>query len=253
MQRVQACFDAGRALRRDFGYRVPGPWRDILDLMERSGISAIASKNNFVAYCVSKHRTAKRDEGYVYGIQQIFNFRLGHTHPAALNSSWTRAELEDQLSKQLVEKYPVLSQMHVLTASAPDGAAWRLDPQNSVCLRSQPSLARRGSFEAPKPTCTLSAKEKSGTKWCSFRGFMVPFQNFKQQCDDAERSFLQFFLKGQPEEQREAPEAFSFRIWLDASCKVVQFQNALLMAVMQMQTISFSPQLSCYMMRGEKK
>ncbi|KUJ19178.1 uncharacterized protein LY89DRAFT_479382 [Mollisia scopiformis] len=235
-----AKFEFGNLVHLDFRMRewdeslqdpAPQSWRTILDLMNKSGISAIGSGNFIAAYLAAKSRTAKRDEDRVYGIQQLFNLRLGNTAPGSAGTYWTRDQLEDQLAERLLVQHPVLSQMHVFTTPASFGTAWRLN-QSSACPRldfallynfSPGASSRRSDQQMAqgkvKPTCTFSTGKISGTTWCYFKGYMTPFRIFEQRCYEAEKSStIRPVTLIMPPNVR---KAFSFKIYLDASAEVV--------------------------------
>lgn len=234
-------FDFGCLTRLDFCMRrwngsIQSPalqsWKTILDLMDESGIPANSSGNFVAAYLATKNRKAKRDEDRVYGIQQLFDLRLGNTARGSAGTSWTRSQLEDQLAEQLLVQHPVLSQLHVFNKPAPRGSAWRLN-QSSVCpklgfdiiFNFSPGKPYRSSNKQTaqgkiKPTCTFSLRQISSATWCYFRGYVTPFRSFEQRCYEAEKSStIRPALLTIPSDIR---KAFSFKMYLDASAEVVK-------------------------------
>ena len=240
----------------------PQAWRTILDLMDKTGVSAIGSHNFVAAYLAAKNRIAERDEDYVYGIQQLFKLRLGNTARDSAGTYYTRAQLEDQLAEQLLIQHPVLSQMHVFTTPPFFGTAWRLN-QKSVCPRLDftlvynfsPGESSRRSYRQVaqgkvKPTCTFSARQILGSTWCHFRGYVTPFQTFEQRCYEAEKSpiirpVLNTMLPNMP-------KAFSFEIYLDASAEVVNHPDLVYGAKNDLHVISGISGLANHNLRPEQ-
>ncbi|KAI0193959.1 hypothetical protein EV127DRAFT_422829 [Xylaria flabelliformis] len=95
-----------RKTRKHIPHSAVQSWKTILDMMNTTGISAIGSLNSVAAYVAAKDRTTTRDEDRVYGIQQLFNFRLGSTAPGGAGTYWTISQLEDLLAEKLLEQYP---------------------------------------------------------------------------------------------------------------------------------------------------
>ena len=110
-------------------------------VVEKSGIHALAQHNPLILYTCAKTRKTLRPLDRVYGIMQIFDFRLGESAPGAdLSKEWTLEELETQLGQQLVEKFPVESQLHVHRDSILGRQAWRISSNSTIpdCFKSMP-------------------------------------------------------------------------------------------------------------------
>lgn len=226
---------------RQFNLYISDPalraWKIILAAMDRSGISAMSSHNFCAAYLTAMNRTTIRDEDRVYTIQQLFNFRLGNTAPNFAGTYWTRSQLEDQLAEQLIFQHPVLSQLHVFTAPAKFGTAWRLNQSSVFPLSlglafsfSPGRSKRRRKYHKwqgnVRPTCKLSTGQISGATWCYFNGYVFGFKTFVRRCYEAERSssiapVLALMLPN-------IRKSFSFKLFLDASRELSRCPNLIL-------------------------
>lgn len=94
--------------------------RSIIKLVECRGLPALISGNRLYLYSAAGNRTASDPRDYVYGIQQIFGYRLGRTAEGASTVDadgveWTLPRLEVELGRQLLTDFPVFSQMHIFT------------------------------------------------------------------------------------------------------------------------------------------
>lgn len=103
-------------------------------LIDRIGFAhSWASHNPLSAYVASAERKTSRETDRVYGIQQIFEFRLGATAADAPHDRvWTREELEVQLSREIVARFPLMSQLFLATKPVKFGDGWRISPGSFV-------------------------------------------------------------------------------------------------------------------------
>ncbi|KAF2729343.1 hypothetical protein EJ04DRAFT_580709 [Polyplosphaeria fusca] len=112
------------------GARIPEPnlYMRALRAVESRGLNALATINAMAVYGAAMQRTSILPEDRVYGIQQIFDMRLGKS---ALNHDLGRQfsleELEDQLGVELMKMYPALSQFHIFTEPVPREKRWRIN------------------------------------------------------------------------------------------------------------------------------
>lgn len=97
--------------------------------------------NPLIALVASNERTTSREVDRVYGIQQIFGFRLGASAPrevaeaelrGGLTRTFTREELEEELGEALVATFPVLSQIHALIAPVDFGKGWHIGAKSRI-------------------------------------------------------------------------------------------------------------------------
>ncbi|KAI1323197.1 hypothetical protein F5Y16DRAFT_352108 [Xylariaceae sp. FL0255] len=152
-----------------------------LDLMEHVGIAAVSSENGIAILTAASHRVTTNDEDRVYGIQQVFGFRLGVTaNPDAI---FTRVELDRQFERALLETYPLLSQLHVFTEPVPPGSRWRPNA-SSVARKSSrfqsllPIDPLSGKpHDDLDPLCALSTSDLAGELWGHFTGRLSKFES----------------------------------------------------------------------------
>ncbi|KAI0179929.1 hypothetical protein GGR52DRAFT_219447 [Hypoxylon sp. FL1284] len=154
----------------------PDLYEHIFRLIDNSGITAISTQNPLAIYTATDHRRSTRTEDRIYGIQQIFGFRLGNSAVNCLRSYFNRDELELQLGEQLLETNPVLSQSHVFTIPAPIGRGWLVNTKSIM-----PSdLAGHTTNNTYTPSmdrarCMLSVRDVQGTSWGQFEGLVCCF------------------------------------------------------------------------------
>lgn len=155
------------------------------ETIEKRGLKALASMNAMSTYAAALQRTTTFPEDRIYGIQQIFEFRLGKS---ALNvqsgCSFTVAELEDQLGEALMTKYPVLSQFHVFTEHVPREKRWRVN----ACSAIPSDVSRQGhsvweSSEDDQPCCSFSVDSTAqGSKRVWWHGKLASLQSLLDAC-----------------------------------------------------------------------
>lgn len=105
------------------------PWvaalKDLHKTLHSRGLPALASNNPLAAYCAAGCRQATDQSDFVYGIQQVFHYRLGKTQEGSdTTEKLSRHHLECEFGARIIEDWPVLSQMHVFTAPAQSGTGW---------------------------------------------------------------------------------------------------------------------------------
>jgi hypothetical protein len=95
-------------------------------MIDKSGISFYRLAQPMVVYRASRHQRTAYAEDRIYGIQQVFGFRLGPSDPsAAIDHAYPMEELEDQLGKKLVETWPSISQLSFILSKRPqEGLAY---------------------------------------------------------------------------------------------------------------------------------
>lgn len=108
-----------------------------LTLTRRIGVVNLDRTNPLTPYVASKERTTSREEDRVYGIQQIFGFHLGASAPNGPRRFYPRHELEVELGKAILAKYPISSHLFVATSPVEFGDGWRIAP-NSRIIESAP-------------------------------------------------------------------------------------------------------------------
>ncbi|RDW56981.1 hypothetical protein BP6252_13934 [Coleophoma cylindrospora] len=112
----------------------------ILDVLEESGFQELYRGFPMVLLTAAKYRqtSPERASDRVYGIMQVFDLQLGSSAPGVCRSQkFELSELQDQLGAGLLEKYPIMSQLHTHSKPAPFGKAWRVGENSTI-----PGLAR---------------------------------------------------------------------------------------------------------------
>jgi hypothetical protein len=110
----------------------------LLNILKRSGILQFQSASPLSAYTVARYRTTSIEVDYIYGIMQIFEFRLGSSAEGAEpDREFTLPELEDQLGAAFVKEGALTSQLFVHLRKPTYAKAWRLSRHVDI-----PSFAR---------------------------------------------------------------------------------------------------------------
>jgi hypothetical protein len=157
---------------------------ELLKLIDQSGLAALHLCNPMALYTIAKHRRSTRDEDRVYGIQQVFEMKLGKSAQGAdLSKTWSLEELELQLCTDLLHKFPVQSQICVHTEEMPLGHAWKVTACSML-----PMLARDLSYDfkgavtggPPQLHASLCTSLVDGTTWAGFSGKVIDFADMQQ-------------------------------------------------------------------------
>lgn len=123
------CCEAKASLAPD-----PSMYYQSATKVKKRGLVALATVNAMATYEAARYRTTSRPEDRVYGIQQIFGFRLGNsslqTHISMQISHLN--DLEIQLGVALMQTFPIISQFHVFTAHVPPHERWRMNAASVI-------------------------------------------------------------------------------------------------------------------------
>jgi hypothetical protein len=100
----------------------------------RKGLRALATRNPIATYEAATNRQTSYEVDRVYGIQQIFNCRIGNTavHAASMSCQFSLHELEEQLGLELLNHLPAASQFHVFTKPITLASKWRIQTYSMV-------------------------------------------------------------------------------------------------------------------------
>lgn len=164
---------------------LPHPSDQLIELVYASGLSHISANNPLVTYTASSQRKCIKDEDRVYGIQQIFGFRLGASSPLAeQGTSFSRKQLEIELGQQLLYKHSILSQLHVFTEPVELGEGWFVDRKSKV-PDDVPGRTANAMWvpEDDRPQCSLTTYVVGDTTWGYFEGLAVKFSVLKVACE----------------------------------------------------------------------
>ncbi|KAF2122747.1 hypothetical protein BDV96DRAFT_639314 [Lophiotrema nucula] len=108
-------------------------YQEFIDVLADKGLYHIYTRNELAMYEAAQRRVTLRPEDRIYGIQQIFGFRVGKS---ALSTppdrDFTIEELEDQFGEQMLLHYPVLSQFHCFTQYVPAAKRWRFRKESRM-------------------------------------------------------------------------------------------------------------------------
>ncbi|KAJ9653653.1 hypothetical protein H2198_007204, partial [Neophaeococcomyces mojaviensis] len=159
-------------------------------VVEKSGIQALAQRNPLILYTCAKTRSTLRPLDRIYGIMQIFDFRLGESAPDAdTTKQWTLNELEIQLGQQLLEKFPVESQLHVHRDRILGRQAWRISTNSSIpdCLASLPfnRFGLLGKLDGHG--ARLETRTEAGVTHGWFQGKICSFQDWARAVHEYDR------------------------------------------------------------------
>lgn len=159
---------------------LPSRSKNFLDRMDRVGLGAFSSNNGIATLVAANNRMCTNEVDRVYGIQQIFGFKLGGT--ARPDSTYTKAELGLQFTQSLLSVYPLLSQLHVFMEPPPLGTAWRPNassmPRKSSMFQSLMPIDRSSGQPSDDldPMCSLTTSGVDGQTWAQFTGPMCPLE-----------------------------------------------------------------------------
>ncbi|TVY37924.1 hypothetical protein LSUB1_G006093 [Lachnellula subtilissima] len=102
-----------------------------LKAIKASGFRELISANSLGLFGMASKRTTRHECDRVYGIEQIYDFKLGNTKPAFHGPDPVVDELLNELGAALNQKFPIFAQMFVHTTDVRDDNRWRID-QNVV-------------------------------------------------------------------------------------------------------------------------
>lgn len=102
--------------------------KDLISLIDRSGLSYFYrnfnnDRSSMFLYSAAYHRECYEPLDRVYGIMQVYGFKLGSSSKPG--GKFTLAELEDQFGEALNRIAPMTAQIHFHTAPPAPGSAWR--------------------------------------------------------------------------------------------------------------------------------
>ena len=171
----------------------------LIDTIEKGGLAALAIENPMALYTIASQRVTSRPVDRVYGIMQVFDFQLGISSPHAdPGATPDLQQLELELGRELITRYPIMSQLHVHTQPAEPGQAWRVSNRSRV-----PSLASTvGYFVTSsflgdhKTLCQLLPTDVDGKSCVSFTGRIRCFEVLQQTWSSVDRRKLYRSKKG---------------------------------------------------------
>lgn len=157
------------------------PYTEMLRFLDVSGLNALSRENPLELYTASTSKKPSRVNDSIYGIMQVFDFRLGTSAPDAdPNAQLTLTDLEDELGQELQRLCPALSQSfrHDHWPREP-GRSWRISRQSSV-----PGLGYTDYTpwrpELYNTSCVLGTTRLDGLLWATFSGLVCPFRKMRE-------------------------------------------------------------------------
>lgn len=114
----------GQQLERDLSYT------KILSLIERLGLYHGPWENPILLYGAARYRTTRDPNDRIYGIMQVYGFRLGSS--AQPDHTFTLADLEFQLARAHNARSALSAQLFVHTRIIKVGDCWRMDSQSKL-------------------------------------------------------------------------------------------------------------------------
>ncbi|KAI1741057.1 hypothetical protein F4680DRAFT_79960 [Xylaria scruposa] len=158
------------------------PYEAALNIMKSTGMLAMTSGSALAVYGASSYRQTTVNEDRIYGIQQIFGFRLGNSGVATGPIKKVALhELEFQFAQHLLESHPVLSQMHVFPEPAPIGSSWLLSKTSLTPLHLNADAADvvgLPSQRSERASCKLSVRKVEDITWATFEGLVCDYVHF---------------------------------------------------------------------------
>lgn len=138
------------------------------DLVQKSGLGLLHSDSPLALYTCAQFRNTMYALDRIYGIMQIFEFRLGSAAEGVEHKSFTLLELEDQLGAALLEKWPIKSQLHIHTKPATYGRSWRVSETSEL-----PEVASEMEDDLDDQDvghCHFSTQRIGNALWGHFKG-----------------------------------------------------------------------------------
>ena len=136
-----------------------------VNIMRERGLVAIMVQNPVGLLGAARFRTASEVEDRVYGIMQVFNYKLGSSRDP--ENFYGIEDLEDELGERLLEDRPWESQLHVFTKPVKRGKGWRINPTSAFRI---PERFGGWSSDLYEGLVKLSSKDICGTKFGFFEG-----------------------------------------------------------------------------------
>lgn len=161
--------------------------RVLVNKIQDAGLEALADRDRLTLYKCAHLRKAKDPLDKIYGIMQVWDFQLGKSAPVVdAARKWTLEELELDLGKQLVSRFPVESQLH-LHMLAPKSQLWRQSWRisgRSVTPQHGLSMSASGHIDGlvDRHSSQLGIRRAKGIVYGHFKGKSCPFETLRQAC-----------------------------------------------------------------------
>lgn len=155
--------------------------RTMMQWLDTAAISSIASTDGFVHGALllgnARSRVTSQETDRIYGIQQVFRYQLGSTHPeASPHQKFTLRALEDEFGALILRDEPVRSQLFMFVLAPVPGRGWRANQECQV----HPELARLREFRVHYKASTRTI---AGMRLGHFQGRVCSFVDINRQWD----------------------------------------------------------------------
>lgn len=148
-------------------------------MINRTGLLVCFEKDLMGLLTAAGNRTTRKEEDRVYGIMQVFDFRLGSSAPDVdENYNFSLEELNDQLGAALLAKDPVMSQMYINEGKVEPSKGWRLNRNSIVPSGSKAFYHRKRAQLAVERCIRLTCQRRNGSLWGVFLGATMLFRLF---------------------------------------------------------------------------
>lgn len=157
----------------------------LVALVEENGLSKLARTNPMALYTTANKRKTTNACDRIYGIMQVFDFRLGSSAEGAdPQKQYTLAELAVQFGSELLKTLPLLSQIVTHVELVPFGKAWRVQASSKMPALAQyfPYYRTSGIWGRFEPRCDLSACTVGNMTWGCFNGYCLLFGQLLEVC-----------------------------------------------------------------------
>jgi hypothetical protein len=103
---------------------------DLRHRVRQTMLAFMACNNPNVPYSLARYRECKEEEDRMYGVMQVYGFRLRKS--VEPHRKFSLDELTVQFVRTLNEKYPVIAQMFIHTAVPERGRSWKITPDCDI-------------------------------------------------------------------------------------------------------------------------
>ncbi|KAK8103576.1 uncharacterized protein PG998_010609 [Apiospora kogelbergensis] len=101
--------------------------------VQRRALPELTQQNKLGLYAAAGRRTASEPLDCIYGIQQIFEYRVGATRVNTdPNQDWTLENLEEELAREMIADCLVRTQMHIFQQPMSYGKRWHISQSSYV-------------------------------------------------------------------------------------------------------------------------
>ena len=158
--------------------------KGLIRILERAGLVALAERDRMALYSCAKARTTTNPLDRIYGIMQIWGYRLGESAQASRPSRTgleeepviTVRQLEIELATHLVSDFPIESQLQVQGGLVPGRQAWRISdlsviPAHDLVLRDDGWLA--GVVD--RKSSQLGCRRANNVEYGYFEGYSCEY------------------------------------------------------------------------------